>query len=62
MWLDYLVYSFGNYVIKLCIETGLRSRIDIVSNLDLVSIIFCYLFNNYLTTSVNNYLTTSAKC
>ena len=23
MWLDYLVYSFGNCVMKLCIETGL---------------------------------------
>jgi hypothetical protein len=23
LWLSYLVYSLGNYVIKLCIKTGL---------------------------------------
>jgi len=25
LWLDYLVYSLGNCVMKLCIETGLRT-------------------------------------
>ena len=24
IWLDYLVYSFGNCAMKLCIETGLN--------------------------------------
>jgi len=24
LWLGYLVYSFGNCVMKLCIETGLK--------------------------------------
>jgi hypothetical protein len=26
MWLGYLVYSLGNCAMKLCIETGLRSK------------------------------------
>ena len=30
MWLGYLVYSLGNCVMKLCIETGLRALAQVV--------------------------------
>jgi hypothetical protein len=28
LWLGYLVYSLGNYAMKLCIETGLMGNIN----------------------------------
>jgi len=30
LWLDYLVYSLGNCVMKLCIETGLKEHVMLV--------------------------------
>jgi len=28
LWLGYLVYSLGNCIMKLCIETGLRGEVE----------------------------------
>ena len=49
--ITFILSSFSTNHITLCLE----SCVDMVSNLDLVSMIFTLsLFNNYLTTSAKN--------
>ena len=43
LWLGYLVYSLGNCVIKLCIETGRRKKL---LELSLENRLSCDIFKN----------------